>query len=127
MREDNPQDWAKKADSDLDAAQRLLRGKNQHPDLSCYHSQQCSEKYLKAILVARRIEFPKSHDLVILNQLCLAQSILTAFDEDNLDFLNGFATRARYPGVEPTIEEARRSISIAKSVRKFARSFLGLS
>lgn len=126
MREDNPLDWGKKADGDLDAARRLLRGKNPHPDLSCYHSQQCGEKYLKAMLIEQGIEFPKSHDLVVLNNLCLTNGILTAFDEDALDFLNGFATRARYPGMEPTIEEARGSIEIAKSIRKFARSFLEL-
>jgi HEPN domain-containing protein len=77
-------------------------------------------------MIEKGIEFPKSHDLVVLNNLCLTNGILTAFDEDVLDFLNGFATRARYPGMEPTLEEARRSIEIAKSIRKFARSFLGL-
>jgi HEPN domain-containing protein len=119
-------EWMKKADADLDMAGRALQGKKKHPDSGCYHAQQAAEKYFKALLVAQGIEFPKTHDLLILNQLCVSHGILTAFDEDSLDFLSAFAIRVRYPGVEPDIEEARKAIAIAKTVRKFARQWLGL-
>jgi hypothetical protein len=32
----------------------------------------------------------------------------------------------RYPGDEPTIEETKDAIEIAKSVRQFARAYMGL-
>jgi HEPN domain-containing protein len=101
-------------------------GKEETPRFWCYHAQQAAEKYFKALLIAQGIEFPKTHDLLILNQLCVSHGILTAFDEDSLDFLSAFAIRVRYPGVEPNIEEARKAIAIAKTVRKFARQWLGL-
>jgi HEPN domain-containing protein len=122
----DPLAWMKKADTDLDMAGRALRGKRKHPDSSCYHAQQAAEKYLKGLLVAQGIEFPKSHDLVLLNQLCISNGILTAFDEDQLDFLSAFAIRVRYPGVEPDLEEAQKAIAIAKTVRRFARKWLGV-
>ncbi len=122
----DPLEWMKKADADLDMAGRALRGKRKHPDSGCYHAQQAAEKYLKALLVARGVEFPKTHDLVILNQLCVSNGILTAFAEDPLDFLSAFAIRVRYPGGEPDLEEARKAIVIAKTVRQFARKWLGI-
>lgn len=33
----------------------------------------------------------------------------------------------RYPGEEPSLEEARQAIGIAKTVRAFARRWLGLN
>ena len=126
MSDHNPLDWMKKADADLDMAGRALRGKRKYPDLCCYHAQQAAEKYLKALLVERGVEFPKTHDLVLLNQLCVSNGILTAFDEDSLDFLSAFASRVRYPGVEPDLEEAQKAMTIAKTVRRFARRWLGI-
>jgi hypothetical protein len=73
-------------------------GKEETPRFWCYHAQQAAEKYFKALLIAQGIEFPKTHDLLILNQLCVSHGILTAFDEDSLDFLSAFAIRVRYPG-----------------------------
>jgi hypothetical protein len=35
-----------------------------------------------------------------------------------------YAVRARYPGDEPTIEEARDAVATARAVRRIARSLL---
>ena len=117
--------WVHKAESDWEMAKRALRGKRRLPDAACYHAQQCAEKYFKALLTYSRVEFPRSHDLDSLNQLCLQAGILTAFDQDELDILTAFAVQVRYPGEEPTEEEARRAVEIARSVRAFARRWLG--
>ncbi|MBW1960508.1 MAG: HEPN domain-containing protein [Deltaproteobacteria bacterium] len=29
----------------------------------CFHAQQCAEKYLKAFLTFKNIDFPKTHDI----------------------------------------------------------------
>lgn len=29
----------------------------------CFHAQQCVEKYIKALLVLCRVDFPKTHDI----------------------------------------------------------------
>lgn len=56
--------WFKKAESDLKTAEHILTLKESCPfDIVCFHAQQCAEKYLKALLVFRSIDFPKTHDL----------------------------------------------------------------
>jgi len=127
MRESEPLDWVTKAEGDLDMARRALRGKVKHADAATFHAQQCAEKYLKALLVARGVEFPKTHDLRVLNHLCIRSGILTHFDEEALDFLSGFSVQARYPGEEPSLQDAREAMKIARVVRSFARRWLGLS
>ena len=48
------------------------------------------------------------------------------YAEEDLGRLSGYAVRTRYPGHQPTPEEARDALEIAMIVRKFARTFLGL-
>jgi len=43
-----------------------------------------------------------------------------------LDILSAYATSTRYPGTDPNLEETKEAIEITKSIRKFARAFLGL-
>ncbi|HJS18273.1 MAG TPA: HEPN domain-containing protein [Anaerolineales bacterium] len=93
---------------------------------ACFHAQQCAEKYLKALLLLKDVDFPKTHDLPTLDTLCQQNRILTGFDPHQLTDLTKYALQSRYPGSQPTLEEAREMIEIAKTVRRFARSFLGL-
>jgi len=45
-------EWVKKAEGDYVTAQRELRArKSPNYDASCFHAQQCAEKYLKARLL----------------------------------------------------------------------------
>lgn len=118
--------WVNKAESDWEMAKRALRGQHRLPDAACYHAQQCAEKYFKAILTFQHVGFPHIHDLDSLNQLCLQADILNGFDRDQLDLLTAYAVQVRYPGEEPTEEEARQAVEIARAVRAFARCWLGL-
>uniref|UniRef100_A0A7C4Q4K3 HEPN domain-containing protein n=1 Tax=Bellilinea caldifistulae TaxID=360411 RepID=A0A7C4Q4K3_9CHLR len=126
MSENDWQGWVNKAESDWEMAKRALRGKRRLPDAACYHAQHCAEKFFKAILTSRHFEFPRSHDLDSLNQLCLQASILTGFERDDLDLLTAYDVQVRYPGEEPDEADARRAVEIARSVRTFARRWLGL-
>lgn len=121
-----PFDWAQYAEEDLIMARTALRRSKPLTTSSCFHSQQCAEKYLKAILVSQDIEFPKTHDLLILNTLCTERGIFTGFTKEDLGRLSGYAVNTRYPGNQPTLEEAKDALEIAKTIRQFARTFLGL-
>ncbi len=122
----NALEWVNYAEEDLIMARSALRRKQPLTTASCFHSQQCAEKYFKAILVARDVEFPKTHDLPILNTLCTNAGIFTGLAIESLGKLSGYAVHIRYPGSQPTPEEAREALEIAMIIRQFARTFLGL-
>jgi HEPN domain-containing protein len=119
-------DWVEYAEEDLIMAKSALRRSKPLPTSSCFHSQQCAEKYLKAILLSQDIEFPKTHDLLILNTLCADGGIFTGFTKEDLGRLSGYAVHTRYPGNQPTLDEAKDALKIAQTIRRYARTFLGL-
>ena len=118
-------EWVEYAEDDFTVAKSSLRRTKPLTTPSCFHSQQCAEKYLKAMLVAKDVEFPKTHDLLILDTLCNRAGILTGYTKEDLGRLSGYAVHTRYPGNQPTLDEAQDALQIVSNVRRFARSFLG--
>jgi HEPN domain-containing protein len=55
--------WLDKAASDFDAAEQLSTQGGRFREIVAFHCQQAVEKFLKALLVRRQIEFPKTHDI----------------------------------------------------------------
>ena len=111
-------EWVRKADQDIASAQALL---SQDPPLlypSCFHSQQAAEKYLKAYLTWRQVEFPKTHSIrEILNLVKtvdeeLATNLLPAA------VLTPYGVDVRYPSdiPDPTRPETEEALSLAKKV-----------
>lgn len=112
-------EWKYKADQDLRSAEALLI---QDPPLlypSCFHSQQAAEKYLKAYLTWRQVEFPKTHSIrEILSLVKTANEELAA----NLlpaTALTPYGVEVRYPGdiPEPTQRETEEALALARKVR----------
>jgi|RifCSP13_3_1023840.scaffolds.fasta_scaffold71427_3 HEPN domain-containing protein len=122
----NPSTWVDLAEEDYLTAQSALRRRKPLVHSSCFHAQQCAEKYLKALLVSRGRTFPRVHDLLLLSTLSEQSGILLPIEASQLHTLTDFSVRVRYPGETPTVEDAREALSIAKSVRKHARSQLGI-
>lgn len=60
------EDWIKKAEGDLKAAENSLNFK--YYDWSCFQSEQAVEKALKALLLKEKNRIPKTHDLVSLGK-----------------------------------------------------------
>jgi len=123
---DDAHEWVEYAEEDLILAKSALKRNKPLTTGSCFHSQQCAEKYFKAILVAQDVEFPKTHDLLILNTLCTDAGIFTGFAIEDLGRLSGYAVRTRYPGNQPTPEEAKEAVEITMTIRRFAQTFLGM-
>jgi HEPN domain-containing protein len=88
-------------------------------DTVCFHAHQCTEKSLKGLLVAYAIDFPKTHDLVILLRLARSAG-LAKVEIDEVQPLNRYAVEARYPGNwEPiTRQEAEEAFAMARKVRE---------
>ncbi len=122
----NPLAWVEKAEEDFALAKSALQRKKPLLTGVCFHAQQCAEKYMKALLVSKNAIFPKTHDLLMLNNLCSQAGTLLEIDPKLLNTLTDYAVRTRYPGEGPTLEDAKEAMEITKSIRSFARRFLGL-
>src|SRR5215216_2337408 len=121
----DPLAWAVRAEEDFALARSALRRKQPLAAGACFHAQQSAEKYMKALLISTKADFPKTHDLLLLNNLCSTNGILLEIDPKHLNTLTDYAVRTRYPGNDPTIEDAKEAIELAKLVRNFARKYLG--
>jgi HEPN domain-containing protein len=127
MNETNdPHAWVEKAEEDFVLAKSSLRRKKPLLTGACFHAQQCAEKYMKALLVSKNAVFPKTHDLLMLNNLCSDAGIFLEIDPKLLHTLTDYAVRTRYPGEGPMLEDAREAMEIAKLVRSFSRRFFGM-
>src|SRR2546421_1409545 len=92
-------EWVNKAEGDWIAAQREARArKNPVYDVSCFHSQQCAEKYLKAKLEEEAITFGKTYNLLPLLALLLPIEPSWIILQPHLTALNVYAVAYRYPG-----------------------------
>lgn len=118
--------WVVYADEDLVLARHGLTLGEQSPlRLIAYHAQQCAEKYLKAYLVWKGIDFPYTHNIARLLELVGTQG---PWIQELMDAvkLTPFAITARYPGEDSKVEreEAERAIVLAESVRHAVRRVL---
>jgi len=123
------QQWTEKADNDLRSAEFILTMEKDCPyDIVCFHAQQAVEKYLKALLVKENIEFPRTHDLIILFNMIPSKNTLT-IEKHDLLALNRYSVESRYPGdLEPySLEEAMDAIAIAQKVAAAMQSCLKIN
>ena len=110
--------WLAKAADDLEAARLLAGAAGLDPGLASFHAQQAAEKALKAILVARLIHPPRTHDLEKLRGLVVGALGHEAGLPDGvvLDGLTAFAIDGRYPLEEPMAAPDRESVAGAIAV-----------
>lgn len=118
--------WITLADEDLLFAQHGLTITKKPPHrLIAFHAQQCVEKYLKAFLVFKNVDFPHTHNISTLLELCSKYNAWITELKDAKQ-LTAFAISSRYPGEdeEVTSDEAVNAISTATDVRKVVRNAL---
>jgi HEPN domain-containing protein len=116
-------EWVQKAENDLVTAVQVLKlGRLSPSDTVCFHAQQCVEKYVKALLVSHRRDFPRTHDLRVLLALLPVAAKPDLIPEEQV-LLSRYATVTRYPGdYEPIrLAEARAAVKIARRVRRQVR------
>ncbi len=120
-------EWVAKAEADFGTAQREL-AVTQHSnyDAVCFHSQQCAEKYLKAVLQESNIPFPRTHDLADPLSLMLPIEPTWTSLESDLNVFTAFAVEYRYPGESSDQTEAQEAFQKCETVRSMIRNHLGL-
>lgn len=115
--------WINIAERDLLTAQQGLHTPEIITETVCYHLQQAVEKYLKAFLVRHQIEFSKTHNIMLLLNLCATVDAAFAVGLADADTLTDYAVQIRYPDdwYVPSIEEARQALALVLKVREFVQ------
>jgi len=118
--------WVLRAEEDLRNAEHTLTLREDCPFTTvCFHSQQCVEKYLKALLAQHGIRFTKTHDLVELMGL-LPEDAARGLVVTEIGLLSRYAVETRYPGIWDPVdrEEAEQAAATAGAVRNIIRKRL---
>ena len=118
--------WVRKAEHDLEAASRIMAIEEGCPfDTVCFHCQQAAEKYLKCLLTFLGIQAPRTHDLKALAALIPLELCFPVLVED-LTELNPYAVDVRYADDwrEPQVNDARRALALASTVRAAVRELM---
>lgn len=112
-------EWLELAEQDLATARREA-AVAVDPNLRsvCFHAQQAAEKLMKAILVRRRVSFPRTHNLLELNRLLTPLGVSGGLTDLELVALTRGAVAVRYPGEEITPEEAWAVLDAAVRLRE---------
>ncbi len=116
------EEWLLKAERDLNGSKVLFRDKLF--DLSAYHTQQCVEKALKGYLVWEGHPILKTHNLAVLLGECKNYASDFSVLEVEIDNLNGFDTKFRYPDTvfEPPEAATLEAIENAETVLDFVKN-----
>jgi HEPN domain-containing protein len=120
-------EWIGKAEGDWNAASLLFRARRKaNYDATCFHAQQCAEKYLKARLEEASIAAGKTHDLARLLSLILPVEPSWKVLRQDLILLTDFAVDYRYPGSSATKADAKDAVQRCRNVRLVIRRSFGL-
>jgi len=115
--------WLLHARDDILLARNALTMKSSCPyRLVAYHAQQCADKCLKAYLVLRGIDFPYTHNLSRLIELCPADSAWLDEADSAVD-LTPYAVTTRYPGRDEPVtrQEAASAVRVAGELETLVR------
>ena len=120
--------WIEKADEDLLFAKASLKdGLEFYPQI-CFLLHQAVEKYLKAYIVAKELDFEKIHDLGRLVKICAQKNAdFDHYFEEVID-LNAYYIETRYPDFEVKADklQTEKALKAAEEVAKLVRSKLSL-
>ena len=107
------------AKSDLTTAKHMFDNVNPREiEISCYHAQQCAEKSLKAYLISKNVDPPRTHDLVELSNLCIIHDSGFSTMQQYCAFLNPYGVHVRYPN-ELLVDDFITKVAIENAQKVF--------
>ena len=120
--------WQKYADENYKSAELLL---GQQLFNTCLQNiQQCVEKSLKSLVIEHLLSFRKTHDILELKNLLLANSLIIDLTDDECEFLNSIYLPSKYPlgsvlaDFEPDYEICKEALGIAEKVIRSVKGIL---
>jgi HEPN domain-containing protein len=120
-------EWLRRARADL-AVASMVEDDRISSEILVFHAQQAAEKALKALLVQRQSEFPHTHVIGLLLNLCQAAGYEGIEDIAEATTLTRYAVAARYPEAEEMIsrQEAEAAAALAAKVLDWVEARLNL-
>ena len=120
----SPADWLRYAYSDLELA-HVRRESNVLFEGLCFHAQQAAEKALKAVLIAKGVPPPKTHNIRTLLDL-LPQDLVAPQEIEDAASLTDYAVTSRYPGDFESVdeEEYKEAVRSAETVVLWAERII---
>jgi HEPN domain-containing protein len=106
------------------AAKSLLPVEGVADSILGFHTQQAVEKSLKAMLAHQGIEFPYTHDLDGLLELCQKNGLVVPEELSGVDRLSPFGVRLRYGASSPTGLDRDQALLWAACAVKWAQSLV---
>ncbi|MEA3309375.1 MAG: HEPN domain-containing protein [Chloroflexota bacterium] len=124
---DDPREWLNRARSNLAQAEKGAEIGGVYFEDLCFNAQQAAEKALKALLIARQIEFPYVHDLVKLLELLEGNGQKVPAAVREAARITRYAVVTRYPGVLDLVtrREYKEALTIATAVVHWAEEIIG--
>ncbi len=123
--DDYVEKWLFRADEDVAVIDALIQSDPQaYGSTICFHAQQAVEKYLKALLACKGVDFPKTHDVDFLLAECRK---VTSGELDPIDLksLTDFGVSVRYPD-DFFVPEPSETKYYAEVARRIQGIVLGL-
>ena len=120
--------WVDKADNDLAFAKASLQdGLEFYPQI-CFYLHQSIEKYLKAYIIARGLNFKRIHDLMELVEICAEDDQEFNKFNETVKLLNPFYIGTRYPDFIITINksDAEKALWVAEEIANSIKSKLSI-
>jgi len=125
---DETRPWLSYADENLEVARLALR--HGHLNACLQNAQQAVEKYLKAVIVERGLEFRRTHSIRELIGILAAQQVPLAVSGEEMDLMDAIYVPSKYPDysalaeAEPDLALCRQALAVAEKVRAQAGAAL---
>lgn len=116
-------EWFNFADNDLKTAKFLLDMHPQPLEIICYHCQQSAEKYLKGYISLKGGKLIKTHDLTLLNRMCIEyDSEFQDIEDDTIELVD-YGVQVRYPfHLEIEEHDMEKAIKSAERIKEIVLS-----
>jgi HEPN domain-containing protein len=120
--------WIEYAENDYQASLVLFNLSKPPIEIIAYHYQQMAEKYLKSYIIQLEKDYPRTHDLSVLNKMLLSNDDDFASISEFCERLAPFGTVIRHPDSGMIIDTSHltKIQDWAVKIRSFIRAKLGL-
>lgn len=123
--DDLARDLLRLAEEDRAAVEALQEAGAVSDAIVGFHAQQATEKALKAILASRGVDFPFTHNVGLLLQLCEDAGLAVPEALAEADLLTPYGVTLRYGSGSPGTVDRATALALSDQGVSWARSVLG--